>query len=234
MVRVLLSVCSPKKKSLPLKKYAHVRLSSSTFVFPAAADEELKKCAACKVVQADYNEKDLIEANEEWLCSKRMTVKMDGDHYMTLFLQELETLEKWGLFGVRAEDEAEYTNRKRNVEDYFSELKFRLFNGKFIAELEERIMDLNSSKAAESEFTAKNAFLTKTVSEKFDWFKEEVARLLRTPKEISELARATGMNKSNARKWLGRMMRCGIITKTRKRKGVGRPKDIYYLSHRLR
>lgn len=236
MVRVLLFICSAKKNpAFHLKKYPHIKLSRSTFVFPESAEEELKKVRAkSKILRAEFNDKELDEANNECICSKRITVKLGGEHYITSFLRELETLEKWASSGVREDDEQEYENRKKNIEEYLKELLRRLFDGKLVQTLEERVSALREKKTCEKEFPDKHVFLSKTVSEKFDWFKQEVLKLLRTPKEIGEIARATEMKKSNARKWLNRMARAGLITKTRKRRGVGRPKNIYYLSRFLR
>ncbi|MBI5158786.1 hypothetical protein HY992_01560 [Candidatus Micrarchaeota archaeon] len=235
MVRVILFVCSSKKKpSFNSKKYPHIRLSRSTLVFPECAEEELKNsCKKCRIVCADFDEGELNAVNSEWLYSKRLTVKLRGETHTSTFLRELETLEKWARFGVREEDESEFKHRKKNAEAFVKELQFKLFGGKIVNAITERLLALDDAKTAEAVFPEKNAFLVKTVSEKFDWFKQELSTLLRTPKEISEIARATEVDKSSARKWLHRMARAGIITKTRKRKGIGRPKDIYYLSHRL-
>jgi predicted ArsR family transcriptional regulator len=55
----------------------------------------------------------------------------------------------------------------------------------------------------------------------------------RKPRELEEIVQLTKVNESNARRWLLKLESQGVVTKTRKRMGIGRPKNIYYLSQRL-
>jgi len=233
MAEVVLFVCQKKKNpALRLKKFPFIKLSRSTLLFPREAKAELIPLASqgSWVVEASFPDEKLEEANSRWLAEKNIRVEIEGEGFTSPILKELASLEEWRAHGVAEEEEREYSSRRAGFLREWSSISKRLFPTKGVEAISSRANLLSDFKPASAPFQGKRANLTRTVSERFDRFREEALSLLRRPRELAEIASNFGMSKSSARRWLRRMERAGIIARTRRRHGVGRPRDVYYRS----
>ncbi|MEM4389719.1 MAG: helix-turn-helix domain-containing protein [Candidatus Micrarchaeia archaeon] len=233
MAEVSLFVCQKKKNpALKLKKFPFIKLSRSTLVFPREARNEL--AALCTqgswLVDGNFPDEKLEEANARWLAERRITIELGGERFVSPFLKELATLEAWRAHGVAEEEAREYSARRAHLLSEWDVLSKRLFPTRSVAELGARLAALAEFKPSAAPFAGKRDNLTRTISERFERFREEALALMRRPRELGEIASLMGMSKSSVRRWLKRMERAGLVARTRRRHGVGRPRDVYYRS----
>ncbi|MEM3030245.1 MAG: helix-turn-helix domain-containing protein [Candidatus Micrarchaeia archaeon] len=233
MAEVCLFVCQKKKNpALRLKKFPFIKLSRSTLVFPAEARSELAALSSqgSWVLEGSFPDEKLEEANARWLAEKCITLELEGERFVSPLLKELATLEAWRAHGVAEGEEREYAARRAGFLSEWSSLSKRLFSTKSVEQLSSRVSSLAEFRPSPSPFAGKRDNLTHTISERFERFREEALALLRRPRELAEVASLAGMSKSSVRRWLKRMERAGLIARTRRRHGVGRPRDVYYRS----
>lgn len=217
------------------RKYARFSLAPTTIAFPVSARHELAAFPKnhAWLLESSIPEDAAEEANSSWISAKKIPVELSGECFYSPPLLELECLEKWKCIGVRAQDMHEYEVRRKNLDARLKELCSLLFQTPKAQEFSKRADALKNPRVTETDFVHKRDFLSKTVSDRFVSFKNEALEFLRRPRELKEICLKTNAGSSHARCWLNKLIKMGLVSRTRERKGIGRPKYVYYLSRRL-
>lgn len=235
-VAKVLVVITRQRKKLNGLKYVNIKLGRDAFIFPLSARQELKELLGEHILDSEINDEKVEQKNIKYLTRNNLNVIFDGNMYITSIYDEFLVLSEWFHNGVSEEEKEEFNERLINLNNELGPKLFYLFDTllkKTITNFFEEVKDIKYTSGG-TEFKGKNKNLIKVEKEISKHFKERVIELLRKPRDIEEIIRITKVNPSNARRWLMKLETEGIITKTRKRQGLGRPKNIYYLSQRLK
>ncbi|MHA1860586.1 MAG: FaeA/PapI family transcriptional regulator [Candidatus Asgardarchaeia archaeon] len=200
-------------------------------MLPERAKDEINSPKIWIFLSDFGDEKRLEEKNKQYLSTKNIHVQKGKDQFVTDVLSEFQTLCEWKKHGVKNKEY--YLSRCTNLRKVLEVLAPFLFDTSIKKRIYEFLADCEKIRYAEEEFKDCDSNLLSLGVERFKQFKEKVLAFLRKPREISEIVAYTKVSESNARRWLQKMEAKGMITKTRKRGGIGRPKNIYYLSSKL-
>lgn len=226
-----------QRKKINSLKYVNVKLGRDAFAFPLSARQELRQMLSdAWILESEINDEKLEQKNIKELIRTNLNVIYDSGMYITSVYDEFLILSEWYHYGVSEEEKEEFNDRLINLTNELGPKLFYLFDTllkKTITDFFEVVKTIKYTTGGTT-FQGKNRNLIKIEKEIAKHFKESVIELLRKPREIEEIIRITKVNPSNARRWLLNLETEGIITKTRKRYGLGRPKNIYYLSQRLK
>lgn len=232
MAKALLFIHS-EKVPVRSQKYPHVSLSRSTAVFPNSAKEYLERLGDGRVVKADFEEKELNEANRRWLAGRQLLVALHGELYSTKFNNEIEILTDWAERGVSETDASEYNRRLEKLRKEAQNLRGRLFETSSAEKMVRMIGFLAEPNASERSFPEAHSNLKRVTSREQELFKTKVTELLIRPMEIGELAHELRMDKSNLRKRMRLLIKSGLVKLTTQRIPLGRPKAVYFLSKEI-
>jgi predicted transcriptional regulator len=236
-VAKVLIVITKQRKKLNSLKYVNVKLGRDAFAFPLSSRQELRQLLSdAWILESDINDEKLEQKNIKYLTRNNLNVIFDSNIYITSVYDEFLVLSEWYHHGVSEEEKEEFHDRLINLTNELGPKLFYLFDTllkETITDFFEEIKTIKYTVGGTS-FTGKTRNLIKIEKEISKHFKERVIELLRKPRDIEEIIRITKVNPSNARRWLMKLETEGVITKTRKRQGLGRPKNIYYLSQRLK
>jgi hypothetical protein len=236
-VAKVLVVITKQRKKINSLKYVNVKLGRDAFAFPLGARQELRELLSdAWILESEINDEKLEQKNIKYLIRSNLNVIFNSNIYITSIYDEFLILSEWYHYGVSESEKEEFNERLINLTNEIGPKLFYLFDTllkKTITDFMEIVKEIKYTVGG-TEFQGKNRNLIKIEKEISKHFKERVIELLRRPRDIEEIMRITKINPSNARRWLLNLETEGVITKTRKRQGLGRPKNIYYLSQRLK
>jgi len=236
-VAKVLIVITKQRKKINSLKYVNVKMGRDAFAFPLAARQELRQLLSdAWILESEINDEKLEQKNIKHLTRSNLNVIFNSNMYITSIYDEFLILSEWYHYGVSEQEKEEFNDRLINLTNEMGPQMFYLFDTllkKTINDFLEVVKTIKYTIGG-TEFTGKTRNLIKVEKEISKHFKESVIELLRKPRDIEEIIRITKVNPSNARRWLLKLETEGVITKTRKRYGLGRPKNIYYLSQRLK
>lgn len=236
-VAKVLIVITKQRKKINNLKYANVKLGRDAFAFPLAARQELRQLLTdAWILESDINDEKLEQKNIKHLIRTNLNVVFETGIYITSVYDEFLILSEWYHYGVSEQEKEDFNDRLINLTNEIGPQMFYLFDTLLKKTINDFLEVVKTVKytVGGTEFTGKTRNLIKVEKEISKHFKENVIELLRKPRDIEEIIKITKVNPSNARRWLFKLETEGIITKTRKRYGLGRPKNIYYLSQRLK
>ncbi|MEM0438038.1 MAG: hypothetical protein QXU54_01930 [Candidatus Micrarchaeia archaeon] len=234
MAKVAL-VITRQKKHLRRVRYIHLRLGRDAFAFPPLAKSELKSLGIPDlwVLDSDVPDDKLEQKNLKFLSQKPIHVTAGDKTYSTSLYDELQVLSDWLRHGVCPLEYEEFMQRALALKSELEPVSHYLFDTPSKQAIFEFFVALRDIKRSDGPFPAKSRNLTVVEKERSRQFKDAIMEILCKPRELEEIVALTKVNESNARRWLMKLESQGIVTRTRKRTGIGRPKNIYYLSQRL-
>ncbi|MGB9635228.1 MAG: hypothetical protein ACP5H8_02190 [Candidatus Micrarchaeia archaeon] len=235
MAKVLLAITRQKKK-LAKVKYASIRLGRDVFVYPPLAKNELKALGITDLwlLDSEIPDDKLEQRDVKYLKSKNIQISVGDNYYITSLYDELNTLVEWVTHGIHSSEREEFMQRAMFLKARLEPVVHYLFDSPVKERIFKLFVDMKNIKESDKPFPGKNNNLVILKEDLSKQFRELVIEILRKPRELDEIVALAKVNESNARRWLAKLELEGIITKTRKRVGIGRPKNIYYLSQRIR
>lgn len=235
MTKVIIAITRQKKKLRKIK-YIYLRLGRDAFAFPPLAKNSIKSADITDLwlLDSEVPEGKLEQRNEKFLQNKSIYVHIGDKSYITSLYDELNVLSDWLAHNVHETEMKEFMQRANNLRNEIEPIVHYLFDTRIKEKIFQFLVGMTKVKPSDSVFEGKHRNLSAVQKERHKQFKEEIIEILRKPRELEEIVRLTKVNESNARRWLAKLESQGIVVKTRKRIGIGRPKNIYYLSQRLR
>lgn len=235
VAKVILAITRQKKK-LRKVKYISLRLGRDAFAYPPLAKNAIKSAGISDLWLLDSEVADdkLEQRNIKYLMGKTLHIHLDDRSYATSAYDELCVLGDWLMHGVHDSERDEFMQRSMHLRHEIEPIAHYMFDTKVKEQVFQLFVGLKSAKRSETVFEHKHRNFRVVQKERSKQFRDEIMEILRKPRELEEIVKLTKANESNARRWLSRLESQGIVVKTRKRMGIGRPKNIYYLSQRLR
>ncbi len=211
-------------------------MGRDAFAFPPLAKNSIKSVGITDLwlLESDVPEEKLEQRNIKYLQGKQVYVHLADKSYATSIYEELGVLSDWLAHGVHESELDEFMQRANNLKGDLEPIAHYLFDTRAKEAIFQFLVGITKIQSSESVFSGRHRNLTVIHKERYKQFREEIMEILHKPRELDEIVKLTKVNESNARRWLAKLESQGIVVKTRKRAGIGRPKNIYYLSQRLR
>jgi len=228
-------VITRHKKRLRRLKYIGLRLGRDVFAYPPLAKADLKSLGIPDIQLLDSEVEDArLEArNVKYLQGRLIHITIGEETFSSTLYDELLVLNDWLGYGASEAERGEFLARASALKTELEPVAHYLFDTPIKERIFQFFVNFKDIKTSLEGYHDKRRNLTRMGNENSKQFKDAVIEILRKPRELEEIIQLTKVNESNARRWLLKLESQGIITKTRKRMGIGRPKNIYYLSHRL-
>ncbi|MEM3364463.1 MAG: hypothetical protein QXS93_03065 [Candidatus Micrarchaeia archaeon] len=234
MAKVVLAITRHKKR-LKKVKYISLRLGRDVFAYPLLAKADLKSLGIpdIQLFDSEVDDARLELRNTKYLQSKMIHITVGNETFSSTLYDELQTLIDWLGYGACESEKDEFMNRATSLKNELEPIAHYLFDTQVKERIFQFFVNFKDIKQSADPYHDKRRNLTRLGNESSKQFKDSIMEILRKPRELEEIIQLTKVNESNARRWLLKLESQGIVTKTRKRMGIGRPKNIYYLSHRL-
>jgi len=233
-VSKVILVITRHKKLLRRVRYIHLRLGRDVFAFPQLARAEVRSAGITEpLYETDVPDEKLEQRNIKFLSEKSIYVHIGNSTYATSLQDELLVLNDWLKHGVSQGEYEEFMQRALSLKSELEPIAHYLFDTRIKEIIFQFLGSLKEIHTSPDPFPGKARNLTVMEKERSKQFKDAIMEILRKPRELEEIVALTKVNESNARRWLLKFESEGLITRTRKRLGIGRPKNIYYLSQRL-
>lgn len=235
MAKVVVAITRHKKKLRKIK-YIGMRLGRDVFAYPPLAKADLRSLGIpdIQLLDSEVDDARLEIRDIKYLQCKIIHVTIGNETFSSTLYDELLVLNGW--LGYGAYDDAEkdeFMKRATLLKNELEPIAHYLFDTKVKDLIFQFFVNFKDIKQSASPYHDKHRNLTRMGNESSKQFRDSIMEILRKPRELDEIVQLTKINESNARRWLMKLESQGIITKTRKRMGIGRPKNIYYLSQRL-
>ena len=175
-----------------------------------------------------------LEARDvKYLQNRMIHVSISNETFSSTLYDELLVLNDWLGYGAQDAERDEFMKRANLLKNDLEPIAHYLFDTKVKELIFQFFVNFKDIKPSADPYHDMRRNLTRLGNESSKQFKDSIMEILRKPRELEEIVQLTKVNESNARRWLLKLEGQGIVTKTRKRMGIGRPKNIYYLSQRL-